>query len=167
MLPDNPVTPCLLQHLVQPCFVLESLCYATQCVWLRRHLTSDFLELMGQGEAGDIHQVRTKRFTSSIPQRVLRGRGSPGPSLRTWGMHIPPPQLRARTRRGTGHTSVGAKVASPSGDMTWGSARLSSALFPGTSQPHSVLALPERSPLTFAEAKRVGAHTFQEATSSS
>ena len=44
----------------------------------------------GLGEAGDIHQVRTKRFTPSIPQRVLRGRGSQRPSLWTWGMHIPP-----------------------------------------------------------------------------
>ena len=109
---------------------------------------------MGQGDAGDIHQIRTKKFTPSIPQRVLRGRGNPGPSLWTWGMHVPLPQLRARTRRGAGHTSVGAKVASPSGDTTWGSTRLSSNLFPGTSQPHSVLALPERSPLTFAEAEK-------------
>lgn len=138
-----------------------------QCVWLRRHLTSGFLEPMGQGDAGDIHQIRTKKFTPSIPQRVLRGRGNPGPSLWTWGMHVPLPQLRARTRRGAGHTSVGAKVASPSGDTTWGSTRLSSNLFPGTSQPHSVLALPERSPLAFAEAERVGAHAFQAATSPS
>lgn len=74
-------------------------------------------------------------------------------------MHVPPTPAQGQDKRGAGHTSVGAKVASLGGhDMG-----LSQAFFkfvPWHLPASSVLALPERSPLTFAEAERVGATLF-------